>query len=370
LNTAHKPFFWLAATLVLAATGVAYIFWSSAQLANDTRFDASMRRTLVAIVCAGLSGLLFTFYVVHARYRFARQRLNRLVNLDNAHLLEIQTQTNQQLLHVNQALQDNERRLAGTLQSMSDAVITTDAQAHITLLNPAAEAMCGWTHAQSLARPVEEIFCIVHKDSRQPATIPIAGVLAHGISQGLAGNTTLIARDHREYDIAGTCSPMRGNNAEVTGAVLVFRNATEECALQQSCSDSSALEALREAGALQNAIFNSADFSSIATDAQGVIQIFNVGAERLLGYSALEVINKITPAEISDPQELVAHAAAISTELGTVIAPGFEALVFKASRGIEDIYELTYIRKDPVISQRWCQSLPCAMQATRSLVIC
>ena len=103
---------------------------------------------------------------------------------------------------------------------------------------------------------------------------------------------------------------------------------------------------LLKTGALQNAIFNSANFSSIATDAKGVIQIFNVGAERMLGYAAAEVMNKITPADISDSQEVIARAKALSVELGTPITPGFEALVFKASRGIEDIYELTYIRKD------------------------
>jgi len=105
-------------------------------------------------------------------------------------------------------------------------------------------------------------------------------------------------------------------------------------------------EALLRTGALQSAIFNSANFSSIATDAKGVIQIFNVGAERMLGYSAADVVNKITPADISDPQELVARATALSVEFDTPITPGFEALVFKASRGIEDIYELTYFRKD------------------------
>ena len=105
-------------------------------------------------------------------------------------------------------------------------------------------------------------------------------------------------------------------------------------------------EALLKAGALQSAIFNSANFSSIATDAKGVIQIFNVGAERMLGYAAAEVMNKVTPADISDPDEVVERARALTVELGTPITPGFEALVFKASRGIEDIYELTYIRKD------------------------
>ena len=104
--------------------------------------------------------------------------------------------------------------------------------------------------------------------------------------------------------------------------------------------------ALLKTGALQTAILNSANFSSIATDDKGVIQIFNVGAERMLGYAAADVVNTITPAELSDPQELIARAQALSVELATAIAPGFEALVFKASRGIEDIYELTYIRKD------------------------
>ena len=105
-------------------------------------------------------------------------------------------------------------------------------------------------------------------------------------------------------------------------------------------------ETLLKTGALQDAIFNSAYFSSIATDEKGVIQIFNVGAERMLGYEAQDVVNLITPADIPDPAELIARAATLSLELDTPITPGFEALVFKASRGIEDIYELTYIRKD------------------------
>ncbi|HWZ95681.1 MAG TPA: PAS domain S-box protein [Opitutaceae bacterium] len=129
-----------------------------------------------------------------------------------------------------------------------------------------------------------------------------------------------------------TPSP-RKNKRLPAGAVEVFTEAEGK-------------EAVLKAGALQNAILNSANFSSIATDAKGVIQIFNVGAERMLGYAAVDVLNKITPADISDPQEVIARAKALSAELATTIAPGFEALVFKASRGIEDIYELTYIRKD------------------------
>ena len=99
-------------------------------------------------------------------------------------------------------------------------------------------------------------------------------------------------------------------------------------------------------GALRNAILDSANSFSIVTDAKGIIQFFNVGAEHVLGYAEADVINKITPAEISDPQEMIAYAEALSLEFSKPITPGFEALAFKASRGIEDIYELTYIRKD------------------------
>ncbi len=127
----------------------------------------------------------------------------------------------------------------------------------------------------------------------------------------------------------------------------IDRGAAEEYAARAD----TAAEALRrvsllKAGALQNAILTSANFSIIATDEKGIIQLFNVGAERMLGYRADEVVNKIRPSDIHDPQEVMARAQALTLELGTIITPGFEALAFKASREIEDIYELTYICKD------------------------
>ncbi len=105
-------------------------------------------------------------------------------------------------------------------------------------------------------------------------------------------------------------------------------------------------EVLLKTGALQNAILTSANFSIIATDDRGIIQLFNVGAERMLGYLAVDVVNRFSPSDLHDPQEVLARAQSLSEELGTSITPGFAALAFKASRGIEDIYELTYICKD------------------------
>jgi signal transduction histidine kinase/ActR/RegA family two-component response regulator len=122
--------------------------------------------------------------------------------------------------------------------------------------------------------------------------------------------------------------------------------AAEDCAAGAGAAEALRRVCLLKAGALQNAILTSASFSIIATDEKGIIQLFNVGAERMLGYRAEDVVNRISPSDIHDPLEVIARAQALTLELGTVITPGFEALAFKASREIEDIYELTYICKD------------------------
>ena len=382
--------------------------------------------------------------------------LQKLVNRETQHLLDHQETINRQLQLVNATLRENEEKLAVTLSSIGDAVLATDANACVTSLNPVAEQLTGWTQTLAAGRPIAEVFHIINKESRQPATIPVMETLARGTIQGLANHTVLVARDGSECDIADSCAPIRDREGQVIGAVLVFRDVSGDYAVQQALRENeerfrtladnisqltwmgdaqgsifwynkrwfdytgTTLEEMRgwgwqkvhhpdheqrvvekfkhhlemgevwedtfplrgadgqyrwflsralpirdehdmvvrwfgtntditereEAGALQKAIFDSANFSSIATDAKGVIQIFNVGAERMLGYTAAEVMNQITPADISDPQELIARASSLSVELGTPITPGFEALVFKASRGIEDIYELTYIRKD------------------------
>jgi PAS domain S-box-containing protein len=195
-------------------------------------------------------------------------------------------------------------------------------------LNPAWEKTLGYTVAELLAKPFIEF---VHPDDRD---------ITLGVAEKIAAGTPLIAFENRYRCKDGSYRSFLWSATAVIETQLIYGAARDITESRQ------AEEALLKAGALQNAIFNSSNFSSIATDAKGVIQIFNVGAERMLGYTAAEVVNKITPASISDPQEVIAHAKALTAELGTEIGPGFEALVFKASRGIEDIYELTYIRKD------------------------
>jgi PAS domain S-box-containing protein len=101
-----------------------------------------------------------------------------------------------------------------------------------------------------------------------------------------------------------------------------------------------------ESHPVQDAIFTSAKFAVMVADERGIIQSFNVGAERMLGYSSFEVVNKIRLVDLHDPHELMGRTRALNVEFSTTIAPGFETLIYKAARGIEDGYELSYLRKD------------------------
>ncbi|HUD12988.1 MAG TPA: PAS domain S-box protein [Terracidiphilus sp.] len=242
---------------------------------------------------------------------------------------------------------------AGALQaaifnSANFSSIATDAKGVIQIFNVGAERMLGYTAAEVMNKitPADisdplEVIARARALSAEVG-IPIAPgfeALVFKASRGIEDiyELTYIRKDGSRFPAVVSVTALRDAQDAVIGFLLI---GTDNTARKR------AEEALLKAGALQTAIFNSANFSSIATDAKGVIQIFNVGAERMLGYTANEVMNKITPADISDPLEVIARAQALTVELGTPIAPGFEALVFKASRGIEDIYELTYIRKD------------------------
>jgi len=244
-------------------------------------------------------------------------------------------------------------RKAGALQSAifnsaNFSSIATDAKGVIQIFNVGAERMLGYSAADVMDKITpaeisdpEEVITRAKSLSSELGTAITPGfeALVFKASRGIEDiyELTYIRKDGSRLPAVVSVTALRDDQGDVIGYLLI---GTDNTARKQ------AEEALLRAGALQSAIFNSANFSSIATDAKGVIQIFNVGAERMLGYTADDVMNKITPADISDPQEVIVRAEALSIELGTTIAPGFDTLVFKASRGIEDIYELTYIRKD------------------------
>src|SRR4249920_1867301 len=242
---------------------------------------------------------------------------------------------------------------AGALQSAifnsaNFSSIATDEKGVIQIFNVGAERMLGYAAIEVVDRITpadisdpQEVITRAKALSAELGTKITPGfeALVFKASRGIEDiyELTYIRKDGSRFPAMVSVTALRDAQENIIGYLLI---GTDNTARKQ------AEEALLKAGALQSAIFNSANFSSIATDAKGVIQIFNVGAEKMLGYTAAEVMNKITPADISDPQEVIARAEALSLELGTKITPGFEALVFKASRGIEDIYELTYFRKD------------------------
>jgi PAS domain-containing protein len=161
---------------------------------RDARLQANMRVLLALIVASGVLVLLLALAFAYLIYRDAQHRLRSQVHLETRHLLDVQTETNARLQQANTTLLDSEEKLAVTLNSIGDAVIATDAEGRVTRLNPFAERLTGWTQAEADGRPVGDIFHIVNKETRQPATIPVMATLAQGTIQGLANHTVLIAR--------------------------------------------------------------------------------------------------------------------------------------------------------------------------------
>jgi PAS domain S-box-containing protein len=260
-----------------------------------------------------------------------------------AHMAEVSTESrSQETILTAEALQ------RAIFNSANFSSIATDAKGVIQIFNVGAERMLGYLASEvmnkitpaDISDPQEVIAraAVLSIELETPIK-PGFEALIFKASRGIEDiyELTYIRKDGSRFPAVVSVTALRDAHDEIIGYLLI---GTDNTARKR------AEEELLKAGALQRAIFNSANFSSIATDAKGVIQIFNVGAERMLGYLAADVMNKITPADISDPQELNARATALSAEIGTPISPGFDALVFKASRGIEDIYELTYIRKD------------------------
>ena len=254
---------------------------------------------------------------------------------------------------VNEVRREEALLKAGALQdaifnSANFSSIATDEKGIIQIFNVGAERMLGYRAAEVVNKITpadisdsQEVIARARALSAELKTEIAPGfeALVFKASRGIEDiyELTYIRKDGSRFPAVVSVTALRDGHGGIIGYLLIGTDNTARKLAE---------EALLKAGALQNAIFKSANFSCIATDAKGVIQLFNVGAERMLGYTAAEVLNKITPADLHDPLEMIVRAEALSQELGTRIAPGFEALAFKASRGIEDVYELTKIRKD------------------------
>ncbi|MEQ1528731.1 MAG: PAS domain S-box protein [Methylococcales bacterium] len=246
--------------------------------------QANMKQVFYMIVATSVFMALFVLAFIYFIYQETQRRLKNLVHLETQHLLEVQEEINEQLQLTNLDLQISEEKLSVTLNSIGDAVITTDAKGRVTFVNPISEQLTGWRQAEALGRDIAEVFNIVNKDTRHPAFIPVMDAVKHGATQCLANHTVLIARDGHESDIADSCAPIRGLDNKIVGAILVFRDVTEEYALQQALHDSNAL-----VHAIVNTVLDSIITFRINDHC---IQTVNATTEKLFGYSTAELIGQ------------------------------------------------------------------------------
>ncbi len=199
---------------------------------HEAEFQSNMRFLFIIIVITTLLTLLLALLFAYLIYRETQQRLKNIVHLNTQRLFEIQEDMNKQLQQANATLRISEEKLAVMLNSIGDAVMSTDTEGNVTLLNPIAELLTGWTQSEATGRPVEEIFRIISQETRQPSTNPLKETLAHGAIYGLDNYTLLIARDGSERAIADSCAPIHNRDGQIVGAVMVFRDVTERMGIE------------------------------------------------------------------------------------------------------------------------------------------
>jgi len=181
-----------------------------------------------------------------------------------------------------QRLKLTQETLSATLYSIGDGVLATDDQSRITIINTVAEHLTGWSEREAMGRPVQDVFHIVNEETRAKAFNPIDRVLKEGVVVGLANHTALIARDGTERPIADSGAPIRDADGRTRGAVLVFRDVTEERRAQ---------DVLRQSEeTLRLMIASVHDYAIFLLDPVGHVATWNPGAERIKGYRADEII--------------------------------------------------------------------------------
>jgi PAS domain S-box-containing protein len=185
---------------------------------------------------------------------------------------------------ISEPLYEQRQWLQVTLSSIGDAVITTDAEGGVTFLNPVAQSLTGWAQDDAAGIPLDTVFKIINENTRRAVENPAARALREGLIVGLANHTLLIAKDGTERAIDDSAAPIRNENGEVAGVVLVFRDVTERRQAEQALRESEERFRLLVEGAQDYAIF--------MLDPKGNIVSWNAGAERIKGYRAAEIIGK------------------------------------------------------------------------------
>ena len=187
-------------------------------------------------------------------------------------------------------LQESEQDLIITLNSIGDAVITTDAAGNVTRMNPVAQQLTGWTIDVAQGKPVKSIFSIFNASTREPIPNPVDKVLASGEIVYLSEHTTLISRSGHEYQITDSAAPIRNEEDEILGMVLVFNDVTEQYNLREKATLAQ-LE-LQDKEKEQRDMLDFMVNAMISIDDTGTILSFNRAAESLFNYSATEILGE------------------------------------------------------------------------------
>lgn len=237
--------------------------------------------------------------------------------------------------HSTSALHSSEERLRSIVDTTVDAIIVINELGIIETFNKAAERIFGYTPAEVIGQNVNMLMPEPYKTAHDS--------YLQRYKQTSEARIIGIGREVMGQRKDGSCFPMDlsvGEMQMVAGQRMftgIIRDITQR---------KQAEVLLRDTLSLQHAILNSANYSIISTDVDGTIRTFNSGAERMLGYQSAELVGKQTPAVIHRPEEVVARAAVLSSELGRMIEPGFEVFIARAKEGEADENEWTYVRKN------------------------
>ncbi len=231
-----------------------------------------------------------------------------------------------------------EEWLKVTLQSIGDGVICTDPQGYVTMMNPIAEFLTGWTEEESQAQPLSTVFPIFNEHTKKPVENPVDKVLREGRIVGLANHTVLRARDGTHRPIDDSAAPIRDGSGTLLGVVLIFRDVSEQRLAEQE---------LRASEARKSAIVDTSLDCIITMDHQGNVVEFNPAAERTFGHRREEVIGRqladiIIPVSLRDRHKRgMAHY--LTTGEGPVLGKRLELPALRAD-GTEFPVELAITR--------------------------
>lgn len=230
-------------------------------LTRGTESRESLRITMLSILLtAGMGGaLLVAVFLLTQRSLRERQRSAEV-------------------------LRDQRERFRVTLASIGDGVITTDINANITYLNAVAEQVSGWSLEQATGKHLDQIFRIINETTRLPVPNPAYRALQEGVVIGLANHTILIRRDESEVAIDDSAAPIRDEQGNVAGCVLIFRDISDRRLVE--------MENLRQVDAARFlvSIIESSEDAIIGVSLDGMIQTWNNAAERLYHYSTSEAV--------------------------------------------------------------------------------